>query len=128
MRLNRYPRIAGCWLYRTVRGARPDRNPLRRGTDRLETYLLAGLFAAVAAGTPFAAQAASHASYVNTLHVQQEQLATSYQARAMLTQDAAAASGWLGSTPQPYRSSRAFAVGLLSGRKFRKRGHRRDVE
>jgi hypothetical protein len=94
MRLNGYPRIAGCWLYRAVRGARPDRNPLRRGTDRLETYLLAGLFAAVAAGTPFAAQAASHASYVNTLHVQQEQLATSHQVRAMLTQDAAVASGY----------------------------------
>ena len=94
MRLNGYPRIAGCWLYRAVRGARPDRNPLRRGTDRLETYLLAGLFAAVAAGTPFAAQAASHASYVNTLHVQQEQLAVSHQVRATLTQNATVASGY----------------------------------
>src|ERR1700753_1798194 len=38
----------GPWLGRQVRGLRPDRNPLRRGTDRLETCLLAGLLAAAA--------------------------------------------------------------------------------
>jgi hypothetical protein len=81
-------------LSRAVRGARPDRNPLRRGTDRLETYLLAGLFAAAVAGTPFAAQAASHAAGVSALHAQQEQLATTHQVRAVLTQGATPASGY----------------------------------
>lgn len=94
MRLSGNPHLQGCWLYRAVRGARPDRNPLRRGTDRLETYLLAGLFAAVAAGTPFAAQAASHSAYASALRAQQEQLATTHLVRAVLTQDAAPASGY----------------------------------
>jgi hypothetical protein len=44
----------GRWLCRVVRGARPDQNPLRRGTDRLEAYLLAGLFATAAAAAPLA--------------------------------------------------------------------------
>lgn len=90
MRVKKSPSLQGRWLYRAVRGARPDRNPLRRGTDRLETYLLVGLFAATAAGAPFAAQAASHASYINALHVQQEQLATRHQVPAVLTQNAPA--------------------------------------
>ena len=79
----------GFWLLRTVRGLRPDRNPLRRGTDRLETFLLAGLFVAAAAGTPFAAHAASHASAVDAQHAQQEQLVARHQVRATLTQNAA---------------------------------------
>jgi hypothetical protein len=90
MRVKKSPSLQGRWLSRAVRGARPDRNPLRRGTDRLETYLLVGLFAAAAAGAPFAAQAASHASYTNALHVQQEQLATRHQVPAVLSQDAPA--------------------------------------
>jgi hypothetical protein len=60
----------------------------------METCLLVGLFAAAAAGAPFAAQAASHACYVNALHVQQEQLATRHQVPAVLTQDAAPAGGY----------------------------------
>src|ERR1700761_8955983 len=90
MRVKKSPSLQGRWLYRAVRGARPDRNPLRRGTDRLEPCLLAGLFAAAAAGEPFAAQAASHASYMNALHVQQGQLATRHQVPAVLSQDAPA--------------------------------------
>jgi hypothetical protein len=94
MRLKKSPSLQGSWLCRAVRGARPDRNPLRRGTDRLETYLLVGLFAAAAAGAPFAAQAASHACYVNALHVQQEQFATRHQVPAVLTQNAVPATGY----------------------------------
>ena len=52
----------GRWLH----GVRPDRNPLRRTSDRVETYLLAGLFAALAAAAPFAAQSASHAEWLVT--------------------------------------------------------------
>jgi hypothetical protein len=84
----------GFWLFRTVRGLRPDRNPLRRGTDRLETFLLAGLFVAAAVGAPFAAQAASHASRVDAQHAQQEQLATRHQVRATLAQNAAPVSAY----------------------------------
>jgi hypothetical protein len=46
------PGLRQHWLWRQVRGLRPDRNPLRRGTDRAETYLLAALFTAAVVGTP----------------------------------------------------------------------------
>jgi hypothetical protein len=72
----------GRWL----RGMRPDRNPLRRASDRVETYLLAGLFAALAAAAPFAAQSASHAAYAGALSVQHAQLATRHLVRAEITQ------------------------------------------
>ncbi|HEY9240572.1 MAG TPA: hypothetical protein VIP48_01215, partial [Streptosporangiaceae bacterium] len=38
----------------------PDRNPLRRGADRLERALLVVLFALFAAGIPAAALAVAH--------------------------------------------------------------------
>jgi hypothetical protein len=72
----------GRWL----RGMRPDRNPLRRASDRVETYLLAGLFAALAAAAPFAAQSASHAAYAGALSVQHAQLAARHLVRAQITQ------------------------------------------
>jgi hypothetical protein len=85
---------AGRGLGRTVRGLRPDRNPLRRRSDRLEAWLLGGLFAAAAAATPFAAGAASRAAYQSALQARQHQLATRYQVRAVLSQDAGAADGY----------------------------------
>ena len=68
-----------------MRGLRPDRNPLRRTLDRVESYLLAGLLVAALAGAPFAAQAASHAAYAGALRAEQAQLATRHQVRATLT-------------------------------------------
>jgi hypothetical protein len=94
MRLQGSPSIQGCWLLRAIRGARPDRNALRRGTDLLETCLLVGLFVVLAAVTPFAARLAGHASYVSGLHARQEQLATRHQVQAMLTADAGPVSGY----------------------------------
>jgi hypothetical protein len=76
------------WLRRQARGLRPDRNPLRRGTDRVEACLLAGLFVAAAAGAPLAAQAASRAAHDGAAGVQKEQLATRHQVPAVLTQPA----------------------------------------
>ncbi len=94
MRLRKSPRIQGCWLLRAIRGARPDRNPLRRGTDRLETCLLVGLFAATATATPFAARLAGHASYAAALQVRQEQLRDKHQVQAVLTRNAGPVSGY----------------------------------
>ena len=94
MRLTGSPSVQGCWLLRAIRGARPDRNALRRGTDRLETCLLAGLFVVLATVTPFAARLAGHASYVSGLHARQEQLAATHQVRAMLTADAGPVGGY----------------------------------
>jgi hypothetical protein len=76
------------WVRRQARGLLPDRNPLRRRIDRVEAYLLAGLFVAAATGAPLAAQAASRAAYSGALRTQQEQLATRQQVKAKLTEPA----------------------------------------
>lgn len=86
----------GHWLSRQVRGMRPDRNPLRRRIDRLETCLVAGLFVGAAAAAPFAAQAASRVAYHSALASRQEQLATRYEVRAVVAQQAGTATGYLG--------------------------------
>ena len=94
MRLRRSPRLQGCWLLRMIRGARPDRNPLRRGIDRLEICLLVGLFAVIAVVTPFAARLAGHASYAAALQVRQEQLTDRHLVQAVLTRDAGQVGGY----------------------------------
>jgi len=101
------------WLYRKVRGLRPDRNSLRRRTDRVEAYLLAGLFVAAAAGAPFAAQAASHAAYADALRLQQQQLATRHQVSAVLAQAAATSiSGYTISADVPTKASWTSITGV----------------
>ena len=94
MRLGRPWSLQCSGPVRVIRGARPDRNPLRRGIDRLETCILVGLFVALAAVTPFAARLAGHASYLNALHARQEQLVSRHQVHAVLTEEAAAISGY----------------------------------
>ena len=71
-------------ISRLVQGQRLDRNPLRRGTDRAETVILAALLAAFLGGAPFAAQATatwSNTAFLRQLHTQQ---ATVHQVRATL--------------------------------------------
>jgi hypothetical protein len=94
MRLSRPLSLRCCGPVRVIRGARPDRNPLRRGIDRLETCVLVGLFVALTAVTPFAARLAGHASYQNALHQRQEQLVSRHQVRAVLTEEAGPVSGY----------------------------------
>lgn len=62
----------------------PDRNPLRRRTDRVEALIFGGLVVAAAAGAPLAAITASgwaHAGATRAAHVQQE---TRHQVQAVL--------------------------------------------
>ena len=94
MRLGRSPGIEGSWTLRAIRGARPDRNPLRRRVDRLETCLLIGLFALLAAVTPFAARLAGQVTYLSGWHERQVQLAARHPVQAALTQDAGPVSGY----------------------------------
>ena len=54
-------RFRTSWLARLLRGRRLDRNPLRRGSDRVETVVLGALLAAFLAAAPFAAHAAGAA-------------------------------------------------------------------
>ena len=92
-RFGRAGSMQGRWYCRLVRGFLPDRNPLRRACDRVETFLLAGLFVAAVVAAPFAAQAASHAAYAGALRAEQAQLATLHQVRAVLTRPAGSDNG-----------------------------------
>jgi hypothetical protein len=101
------------WLYRTVRGARPDGNPLRRRMDRMETCLLAGLFAAAAAGAPFAAQAAGHAWLADATHTRLAQLAARHEVTAVLAQSAGAVGEYTLSSQVPTLASWTSVGGAL---------------
>lgn len=98
MRLSGSPHLQGWWLSRVIRGARLDRNPLRRGIDRVETCLLAVLFIALAAGAPFAVRAASQAAYVAALQARQQQMLTRHQVQAVLTSNVGPANGYVQDT------------------------------
>ncbi len=95
MRLSGSPHLQGWWLSRVIRGARLDRNPLRRGIDRVETCLLAGLFIALAAVAPFAVRAASQAAYAAALQARQQETLTRHQVQAVLTSNAGPANGYV---------------------------------
>jgi hypothetical protein len=109
----RMPGHQELWLYRSVRGARPDGNPLRRRTDRLETCLLAGLFMAAAAGAPFAAQAAGRAWYADATHLRQAQLAARHEVTAVLAQSAGAMGEYTLSSQVPALASWTSAGGTV---------------
>src|ERR1700722_12773160 len=100
------------WLCRAVRGARPDRNPLRRRTDRLETCLLAGLFVAAAGWAPVAAPAARHAWYADAAHTRQAQLAARHEVTAVLAQSAGVVGQYTLSSQVPTLASWTSAGGV----------------
>jgi hypothetical protein len=75
-------------LVRLLRGLRPDRNPLRRGSDRAETAVLGVLLAAFLAGAPFAAHAAGSWAYAASAREAQAQQAAAHQVRATVLQPA----------------------------------------
>jgi hypothetical protein len=100
------------WLCRAVRGARPDRNPLRRLTDRLETCLLAGLFVAAAVWAPFAAQTAGHTWYAQAAHTRQAQLAARHEVTAVLAQSAGVIGAYTLTSQVPTLASWTSAHGV----------------
>ena len=118
----------GQWCVRALRGLRPDRNPLRRTSDRAQTYLLAGLFIVAAAGAPFVAQTASHAAYAAGLRAEKAQLGASYRVRAVLTEVAVSTVNVTGITtdvPVPARWTSVAGVqrgGLVMARTGSPRG------
>ncbi len=83
-----------CWLIRLLRGLRPDRNPLRRGSDRAETVVLAALLAAFLAGAPFAAGAAGHWASLSANRLAQAQRATLTPVTATIVRNAPVWSGY----------------------------------
>ena len=79
-----------CWLARALRGLRLDHNPLRRGSDRAETAIVAGLLAAFLASAPLAAVTAGHWTHAVTLREQRIQAADWHQVPAVLLKGAPA--------------------------------------
>lgn len=77
-----------CWLARLLRGLRLDRNPLRRGSDRAETAIIAGLLVAFLAFAPVTAVTAGHWFHVAGLRQQRAQAAVRHQVPARLLEDA----------------------------------------
>jgi hypothetical protein len=87
-------KLGTCWLVRLLRGLRPDRNPLRRGSDRAETVVVAVLLAAFLAAAPFAAQAAGHWAAASATRQAQAQRASLTQVTATLVRQAPVWSGY----------------------------------
>jgi hypothetical protein len=69
-------------LGRFIRGRRPDRNPLRRASDRVETVVLAVLVIAFLVAAPFAALASGSWALARAHQAQLAQRASSYQVPA----------------------------------------------
>ena len=69
---------------RFVRGRRPDRNPLRRGSDRAETAVLALLVIVFLAAAPFAALASGSWALTRAHEAQLTGRASSYRVPAVV--------------------------------------------
>jgi hypothetical protein len=75
-------------LGRAVRGLWPDRNPLRRATDRVEAALLVTLLAVFLACAPLLGVAAWNWAHAAAQRAERDQRATSHQVSAVLLQSA----------------------------------------
>jgi len=80
------------WLGRLVRGRRPDRNPLRRGSDRLETVILGVLVATFLVGAPFVMRAVGNWTHAESVRQQQAESQAWRQVSATVLQAAPGAS------------------------------------
>lgn len=80
----RRPDIRVTRLGRFVRGLRPDRNPLRRSSDRVETVVLTLLVIAFLAAAPFIALASGSWAFARAHQAQVEQQASSYRVSALV--------------------------------------------
>jgi hypothetical protein len=72
------------WIGRILSGRRLDRNPLRRGSDRVETVILIALLAACLSAAPLAAHAAARWSSASSWRELRAQYASSRQVTAVL--------------------------------------------
>jgi hypothetical protein len=83
------------WLSRLVRRWRPDRNPLRRRLDRVETAVLCVLLTAFLAGAPFAARVAGSWTHAGLLREAQGHSAAWHQVPATLLQSTTNLNGYM---------------------------------
>jgi hypothetical protein len=78
------------WIGRLVRERRFDSNPLRRPSDRAETWILASLLAIFLLGAPVAVLAGGGVANGLARHAQQRQRGAEHQVMATTTQPAIA--------------------------------------
>ena len=83
---------------RWLRGLWPDRNPLRRASDRAEAAIVAGLAAAFLAGVPLTALTAGLWSHDTGVRAQHAQTAWRQVPAVLLTNAPDAPRAWLGSS------------------------------
>jgi hypothetical protein len=83
-------------LGRFVRGRRPDRNPLRRASDRAETAVLAVLVIAFLAAAPFAALAIGGLVHARAHEAQLTEQASSHHVSALVLKVTSEAQGGWG--------------------------------
>jgi len=76
----------GAWLARLARRWRPDGNPLRRTSDRIEAVLLAILIAAFLCGAPLAGIAAGQAAAASSMRAEHAQASVHRVAAVLLKQ------------------------------------------
>ena len=83
-----WPAWAAARAVRMARGLWPDRNPLRRPIDRVESLIMAGLAIAFLAVAPLAAAVAADAVHSNGAYTVQAQRANWHQVSAVLLSSA----------------------------------------
>src|SRR5262249_32397274 len=99
----RQHQLPGGWLRRSLRRFGFDRNPVRRGTDRLQTITRAAVVAVVWAAAPAAAAAAGHAASLSGLHTERAQAASGRGVPAVVLRVTTPPTGWYRSMPPPAR-------------------------
>jgi hypothetical protein len=90
---------------RSLRRAGFDRNPMWRGTDRIQAITRAALLAAFLAGAPAAGAGMGHAVYVAGLRAARAQEAATRPVTAVVLRVTPMVTGWSRSRPAPARYS-----------------------
>jgi hypothetical protein len=89
------------WHWKLLRRIGFDRNPMRRGTDRIQAVTRAGLLVVFLAGAPVAAQYVSHGIYVSGLQAGHAEATTWHRVPAVVLHAAPIAAGWSHSRKSP---------------------------
>ncbi len=92
------------WRWRSLRRLGFDRNPMRRGTDRIQAIIRVGLLVVFLAGAPAAAVYAGHVIYLSGMRAERAEAAAWHRVPAVILRVTPTATGW----------SRSAASALLS--------------
>jgi hypothetical protein len=86
------------------------RNPMRRGSDRIQAVTRAGLLAVFLVGAPAAALYVSHGIYASGLRAEQAQATARHRVPAIVLRATPIAAGWLRPRPSPVLLSIRWAL------------------